>query len=234
MPRPIKAKKKPSEKGVVVDDLVAILFVALNDTPSPNQRKNLRRVTVKSNVARTKTNSSIASPTSPEDTKNKSPVALPPSPEDSARKCPPEDLIEEDKQKQKATPFWSRGKPNKVVVVNLPKGKDTGPPSNKSGISFCSQCNGKCISLLFMLRKKCCETKRHVSLYKVGEYVVFPAKIIHCGFFSAVNKIIDTAQLFCGYSNSAELPRVKRSVTETIGTQTGTYCPRPLICKIQF
>ena len=70
-------------------------------------------------------------------------------------------------------------------------------------------------------RKKCCERETHVSLNKVSEYVVFPTKTANWGFFSTVNKIIVIAQLFCGYRNSAELPRVKRSVTETIGTQTG-------------
>ncbi len=63
---------------------------------------------------------------------------------------------------------------------------------------------------------------KHISLKKVGEYIIFPAKTVHQGFISAVDKIIVTAQLFCGYSNSAELPRVKHSVTDTIGTQTGT------------
>ncbi len=37
-----------------------------------------------------------------------------------------------------------------------------------------------------------------------------------------MKKIIVQAQLFCGYSNSAELPRVNRSATLKIGTQTGT------------
>jgi hypothetical protein len=37
-----------------------------------------------------------------------------------------------------------------------------------------------------------------------------------------VNKIIVQVQLFCRYSNSAELPRVKHSATLKIGIQTGT------------
>ncbi len=37
-----------------------------------------------------------------------------------------------------------------------------------------------------------------------------------------VNKIVVQAQLICGYSNSAELPWVNRSVTLKIGIQTGT------------
>jgi hypothetical protein len=37
-----------------------------------------------------------------------------------------------------------------------------------------------------------------------------------------VNKIVVQAQLFCGCSNSAELPRVNRSAILKIGIQTGT------------
>jgi hypothetical protein len=37
-----------------------------------------------------------------------------------------------------------------------------------------------------------------------------------------VNKIVVQAQLFYGYSNNAELPRVNCSATLKIGTQTGT------------
>jgi hypothetical protein len=139
MPRLSKAKQKTSEKRVVGDGFTAILLIALIDTPSPNKRKNPRRVTGRSNVARTKNKSPVALPPSPEDTKNKSPVALPPSPEDGERKHRPEKLIEEDKKKQKFTTLWSRGKAKKVNVVNIPKDKDTGPQSNQNGISFRSQ-----------------------------------------------------------------------------------------------
>jgi hypothetical protein len=62
-----------------------------------------------------------------------------------ARKCPPEKLVEVEKLKQKVTTLWSRGKAKRAVVVDLPKGKDTGPPFNENGISFCKQCNQNCI-----------------------------------------------------------------------------------------
>ncbi len=42
-----------------------------------------------------------------------------------------------------------------------------------------------------------------------------------------MNKIIVQAQLFCGYSNSAELARVNRSTTLKIGIQTGTMTVSP-------
>ena len=101
----------------------------------------------------------------------------PPSPEDGTRKCPPEELIKEPKQK--VTTFWSMGKAKIVVVVDLPKDKDTGPPSNKNDVSFCKQCDKNCISSLSTPCKMCCERETHVSLNKDGEYVAFPAKSVH-------------------------------------------------------
>jgi hypothetical protein len=45
--------------------------------------------------------------------------------------------------------------------------------------------------------------------------------------FGAVNKIVVQAQLFCGYSNSAELARVNHSTTLKVGIQTGTMTVSP-------
>jgi hypothetical protein len=108
-----------------------------------------------------------------------------------------------------------------VVVSDVPTGKDTGPPSNKNGVSFCKQCNVQCLCPSYAPHKLCCDRETHESLNNVGEYVVFPAETIHQGFSSVVNKIVVQAQLFCGYSNSAELPSVNRSATLKIGIQTG-------------
>ncbi len=83
-----------------------------------------------------------------------------------------------------------------MVIVDLAKGKDTGPPSNENGVSFCKQCNENCISSSSTPHNLCCERETHVSLKNVAEYVVFPAKTVHQCFFSAVNKIIVTEQLF--------------------------------------
>jgi hypothetical protein len=70
---------------------------------------------------------------------------------------------------------------------------------------------------------KCCLIEMHKALNKYGEYVVFPAEKVHRGFFSAENKIVVTAQLFCGYnSNSLEMPRVNCSVSDMIGVQRDT------------
>ncbi len=80
----------------------------------------------------------------------------------------------------------------------------------------------QCLHPLSASRKLCCDIETHVSLNNVGEYDVFPDESVHQGFFSAVNKIVVQAQLFCGYSNSAELPRVNCSATLKIGIQTGT------------
>ncbi len=109
-----------------------------------------------------------------------------------------------------------------MVVSDVPTGKDTGPPPNKNGVSFCKQCNAQCLHPLSTPCKLCCDIETHVSLNNVGEYVVFPAETVRWFFFSAATKIVVQAQLFCGYSNSAELPRVNRSATLKIGIQTGT------------
>jgi hypothetical protein len=96
------------------------------------------------------------------------------------------------------------------------------PPPNKNSVSFCKQCGVQCHCPSSTPCNLCCDREIHVSLNNVGEYVVFPAQTFHCGFFSAVNKIVLQAQLFCGYSNSAELLRVICSATFKIGIQTGT------------
>jgi hypothetical protein len=114
-----------------------------------------------------------------------------------------------------------------VVVTDVPTGKDTEPPPNENGISFCKQCGAQCICPSSAPRKPCCDIETHVSLNNFGEYVVFPVKTIHQGFFSAVNKIVVQAQLFYGYSNSAELVRVNRSTALNIGIQTGTMTVSP-------
>jgi hypothetical protein len=83
-------------------------------------------------------------------------------------------------------------------------------------------CNVQCLCPPSASRNLCCDRETHVSLNNVGEYVVLLAETVHRGFFSAVNKIIVQAQLFCRYSNSAELPRDNRSTTLKIGNQTRT------------
>jgi hypothetical protein len=135
------------------------LLVAVNETTSPNlPNKNQRRETVKSKVARSKKKSSTAATTTSEE---------PPSPEDGARKHPPEELVEVEKSKQKINTLLSRGKLKKVVVVNLPKGQDTGPPSNENGISFCKQCDENCISSSSTPRKVL--SKRNTCVSEQGQ-----------------------------------------------------------------
>jgi hypothetical protein len=146
----------------------------------------------------------------------------PPSPEDGARKRPPEELVEAEKPNGKVTTLWQRGKLKRLVIVDVPKGKDTGPPPDENGVSFCKQFNVKCVCPSSTPRNPCCERETHASLNNIGEYDVFPAQTLHRGFFSAVNKIVVQAQLFCRYSNSAKLPRVNRSATSKISFQTRT------------
>jgi hypothetical protein len=130
MPRTAKTKKKPSEKEVCGDGFEAIPSVAVDETTSLNlQKKSQRTVIMKSKIAGSKKKTSKAATSTSEEL---------PIPEDGARKRPPEELVEVEKPKQKVTTLWSRGKLNRVVIVDLPKGKDTGPPSNGLAYPFAS------------------------------------------------------------------------------------------------
>jgi hypothetical protein len=91
------------------------------------QRKSTRTARTKSKVAGSKKKSSKATTSISEQ---------PPSPEAGGRKRPPEELVALEKLKKKVTTFWQRGKPKRVVIVDVPTGKDTGPPLNKNGVSF--------------------------------------------------------------------------------------------------
>jgi hypothetical protein len=202
MPRIAKAKKKLSEKETSGDGdgFEVISSVGVSKSTSLNLgRKSPRMARKKSKVAGSKKNSSKAATSTSEE---------PPSPEAGGRNCTPEELVESEKPKRNVTTLWQREKPKRAVIVDIPTGKDTGPPPNSNGVSFCKQCNVQYLHPLSTPRNLCCDIETHVSLNNIGEYVVFPAQTIHQGFFIAVNKIIVQVQLFCGYSNSAELPRV--------------------------
>jgi hypothetical protein len=190
------------------------LSVGVGESTSLNmQRKSPMTARTKSKVAGSNKKTSKAATSTSEE---------PPSPESGGRKCPPEQLVALEKQNGNVTTLWQRGKPKRVVISDVPTGKDTGPPPNKNGVSFHKQCNVQCLCLSSASRKLCCDIETHVSLNNVGGYIVFPAETVHQGFFSAVNKIVVQAPLFCGYSNSAELPRVNHSATLKISIQTGT------------
>jgi hypothetical protein len=81
----------------------------------------------------------------------------PPIPESDGRKCPPEQLVALEKQKGKVTTLWQRGKPKRVVVSDIPTGKDIGPPPNGNGVSFCKQCDVQCLCPLSTPCKLCCD-----------------------------------------------------------------------------
>jgi hypothetical protein len=122
----------------------------------------------------------------------------PPIPESVGRKHPPEQLVALEQQKGTVTTLWQRGKPKRVVVADVPTGKDTGPPPNKYCVFFRKQCGAQFIRPSSTPHKPCCDRETHVSLNNIGEYFVFPAETIHRGFFSVVNKIVVQTQLFCG------------------------------------
>ncbi len=111
------------------------MSVAVNKTTSLNlQKKSPKMATTTSKIAGSKKKTCKAATSTSEE---------PPSPEDAARKRPPEELVALEKPKRKVTTPWQRGKLKRVVVVDVPTGKDTGPPPNENGVSFCKQCNVK-------------------------------------------------------------------------------------------
>ncbi len=127
----------------------------------------------KSKAAGSKKKTSKAAPSTSEE---------PPIPESVGRKHPTEQLVVVEQQKGTVTTLWQRRKSKRVVVTDVPTGKDTGPPPNKNGISFRKQCGAQCICPLSAPHNPCCDRETHVSINNVSEYVVFPAETIHQGF----------------------------------------------------
>jgi hypothetical protein len=96
------------------------LSVGVGESTSLNmKRKSPTMARTKSKVAGSKKKTSNAAASTSEE---------PPSLESDGRKCPPEQLVALKKQKGKVTTLWQRGKPKRVVVSDVPTGKDTGPP----------------------------------------------------------------------------------------------------------
>jgi hypothetical protein len=168
-----KKGKKPSEKEASSDGdgFETISSVGVGESTSLNmQRKSPMMARTKSKVAGSKKKTSKAATSTSEEH---------PIPESVGRKHPPEQLVALEQQKGTVTTLWQRGKPKRVVVADVPTGKDTRPPPNKNGISFCKQCSMQCIRPSSTPRKPCCDRETHVLINNVGEYVVFPAETAH-------------------------------------------------------
>jgi hypothetical protein len=142
MPRVAQTKKKgkkPSKKVASGDGdcFETISSVSVGESTSLKiLRKSPTTARTKFKVAGSKKETSKATPSTSEE---------PPIPESIQRKHPPEQLVALKQQKGAVTTLWQRGKPKRVVVTDVPTGKDTGPPPNKNGISFREQCGAQCI-----------------------------------------------------------------------------------------
>ncbi len=150
MPRVAKIKKKTSEKEASGDGdgFEAILSVSVGKSTSLNmQRKSPMTTRTKSKVAGSKKKTSKAATSTSEER---------PSPDSGGRKYPPKQLVALEKQKGKVTTLWQRGEPKRVVFSDVPTGKDTGPPPNENGVSFCKQCDVQCICPSSNPCKLCC------------------------------------------------------------------------------
>jgi hypothetical protein len=156
LPRIAKPKKKPSEKEASGDGdgFESIFLVGFSESTSLNmQRKSTRTARTKFKVAGSKKKSTKAATFTSEQ---------PPSPEASGRKSPPEELVALKTVKGKVTTLWQRGKPKRVVIFDVPTGKDTGPPLNKNGVSFCNLCNVQCLCPSSAPRNLCRDRETHV------------------------------------------------------------------------
>jgi hypothetical protein len=91
-----------------------------------------------------------------------------PSPEAGGRKYPPEELVALEKQKGKVNTLWQRGKPKRVVVSDVPTGKDTGPPPNENGVSFCKHYDVQRLHPMSAPRNLCCDRATYISLNNIG------------------------------------------------------------------
>ncbi len=154
MPRVAQTKKKgkkPSEKkdSGDGDGFETVLSVGVGESTSLNmQRKSPTTARTKSKVAGSKKNTSKAATFTSEE---------PPIPESVGRKYPPEQLVALEQQKGTVTTCWQRGKPKRVVVTDVPTGKDAGPPPTENSISFRKQCNVQCIRPSPAPRKPYCD-----------------------------------------------------------------------------
>ncbi len=113
------------------------MSVGVGESTSLNmQRKSPTMARTKSKVAGSKKKTSKAATSTSEE---------PPSPESGGRKHPPEQLVALEQQKGNVATLWQRGEPKRVVVTDVPTGKDTGPPPTENGVSFRKQCGEQCI-----------------------------------------------------------------------------------------
>jgi hypothetical protein len=128
MPMVAKTKEKAFKERGDGDGFEAISSVGVGESTSLSiKRKSPMRARTKSKVAGSKKKTSNAAASTSEE---------PFSPESDGRKCPPKQLLALEKQKGEVTSLWQWGKPKRVVVSDVPTGKDTRPPPNKNDVSF--------------------------------------------------------------------------------------------------
>ena len=114
---------------------------------------------------------------------------------------------------------------------------------NGTELNFAPKCGHFC----FTRKTVCDHIKNNVHLNNVGDYVIFPSKCFHQGYFnSELDMIYVTAQLFARPTISIACDQLTRSHTkdldliqsnlndDTVAAQAMTYCrtgiqPTPLI-----
>ncbi len=86
-------------------------------------------------------------------------------------------------------------------VKESKRANDEDVDANGNGLNFAPLCNSSC----FTKKKECDHEKKTVQINNVGEYVQFPSKWYHQGYFSDVlGKVVVQAQLFARPSIAPE------------------------------
>ena len=89
---------------------------------------------------------------------------------------------------------------------------------DSNGLIFAPRCDGECFTS--RKEKKCDHPVNKVSLGNVGEYVVFPSRWYHHGYYNIKsNKVFYTAQLFAMGSYK---PEAWQNITRLHARLTGT------------
>ena len=111
-----------------------------------------------------------------------------------------------------------------VLRIFLDQTSNIDHSSDGNGIMFAPMCKADVDSKCFTsTNEKVCEHKVNaIELDMVGDFVVFPSRFYHCGYYRIVpNMTYYTAQLFCKISDN---PEAWQNVTRKVNQITIQGC----------
>ncbi len=101
---------------------------------------------------------------------------------------------------------------------------------DNNGLLFAPTCS-TCFNAnkyLLVSEKKCLHKWINESLNNPGEYILFPSKMYHCGYYNEKSKQIFTqAQLFCEPRLDTDVLQLPRSMMKAQGNQISRGCLDP-------